>query len=98
MLELHVRGLVLHVALVLVELPHRLEVVDVALVEVFPLALGVAPFHVLGLGLVSHCHGMDFLELGDHGDHHVDENELGEDLHHKRSSPKIANLSGGLTG
>ena len=53
---------------------------------------------MLELGLVSHCHGMDFLELGDLEDHHDEESELVEDLHHKRSSPKIADLYGGLSG
>ena len=82
---------------------HHLEVLDIALVEIFALAplllaLVVAPFHVLVLGLVSHCHEMDFLELGDLGGRHVEENELVEDLHRKRSSPKIADLSGGLSG
>ena len=102
-LALHVRGLVLHGALVLVGLHHRLVVVDVALEEVFALApflvaLVVAPFHVLRLGLVSHCHGMDFLELGDLGDHHVEESELVEDFHHKRSSSKMADLYDDLSG
>ena len=60
--------------------------------------LGVASVHVLELGLVSHCHGMDFLELGDPEDDHVEEGELVADLHHKRSSPKIADLNGGLSG
>ena len=41
---------------------------------------------------------MDFLELGDLEDDHVEEGELMEDLHHKMSSPKIADLSGGLSG
>ena len=81
----------------------RLEVVAVALVEAFALAplvlaLVVAPFHVLELGLVSHCHGMDFLEHGDLGEHHVEVLELGEDLYHKTSRPKMADLSGGLSG
>ena len=69
------RVLELHDVLDLGGLHHRLEVLEVALVEVFGLAplllaLVVAPFHVLELGLVSHCHGMDFLELGDLEDHH----------------------------
>ena len=82
---------------------HLLEVLDVALVEVFALAplllelLG-ASVHVLELGLVSHCHGMDFLELGDLDDDHVEEGELMADLHHNRSSPKIADLYGDLSG
>ena len=74
-----------------------------ALVEAFALAplvlaLVVAPFHPLKLGLVSHCHGKDFLKLGDLEDHHVEGLELVEDLLRKRSSPKIADLSGGLSG
>ena len=93
---------VLHGALVLVGLHHHLEVLDVALVGVVlgprPLELGVSPFHLLELGLVIHCHGMDFLELGDLEDHHVEGHELVEDLHHKRSSPKIVDLSGGFSG
>ena len=81
----------------------HIEVLDVALAEVFALAplvlaLVVAPFHVLELGLVSHCHGMDFLELGDLEDRHIEESELVEDLHHKRSSPKIADLYSDLSG
>ena len=94
----------LHDALVLVELHHLLEVVDVALVEVFALApllhegLGVASIHVLKLGLVIHCHGMDFLELGELDDDHVEEGEFVVYLHHKRSSPKIADLYGDLSG
>ena len=81
----------------------RLEVVAVALVEAFALAplvlaLVVAPFHVLELGLVSHCHGMDCLENGDLGEHHGEGLELGEDLYHKMSSPKGVYLSGGLSG
>ena len=76
------------------------NVYDVVGVSLDPrrLVLGVSPFHVLGLGLVSHCLGMDFLELGDLGEQHVKESEHGEDLHHNRSSPKIANLSSGLSG
>ena len=103
-LELHGRGLVLHVALVLVEVHHRLEGLEVVLVEVFALApllhegLGVASVHVLELGLVIHCHGMDFLELGELDDDHVEEGELVVDLHHKKSSPKIADLYGDLSG
>ena len=97
------RVLELHDVLDLVGLHHQLEVLDVALVELFAptpllLALVVAPFHVLELGLVSHCHGIYFLELGDLGYLHVEGLELMEDLLHKRSSPKIADLSGGLSG
>ena len=102
-LELHVRGLVLHGALVLVELHHRLEGLDVVLVEVFSLAplllaLGVSPFHVLELGLLSRCHRKDFLEFGDLEELDIEGSELVEDLHHKRSSPKIADLYGNLSG
>ena len=103
-LELHGRGLVLHVAFVLVEVHHHLEGLEVVLVEVFALAplllegLGVSSVHVLELGLVSHCHRMDFLDLGDLEDDHVEEGELVADLHHKRSSPKIAELYGDLSG
>ena len=82
---------------------HHLDVLDEALVEVFALAplllaLGILPLHVLELGLVSHCHGMDFLENGDLGGHHVEGLELGEDLYHKMSIPKSVDLSGGLSG
>ena len=65
------RGLVCDGAFVLVGLHRCLEVLDVALVEVAlgprRLVLGVSLFHVLGLGLVIHCLGKDFLELGDLG-------------------------------
>ena len=81
----------------------RLEVVAGARVEAFVLAslvlaLVAAPFHVLGLGLVSHCHRMDFLELGDLEVLDVEGLELVEDLYHRRSSPKSVDLSGGLSG
>ena len=43
-----------------------LVVDDVAVVVLDPwlLVLGIAPAHVLKLGLVGHCHGTDFLALG----------------------------------
>ena len=103
-LVLHVRGLVLHVALVLVEVHHRREGLGVVLVEVFALApllhegLGVASIHVLELDLVIHCHGMYFLELGELNYDHIKEGELVMDLHHKKSSLKIADLYGDLSG
>ena len=48
----------------------RLEIVDVddmvgVALDPWCLALDVSPFHLLGLGLANHCHGIDFLELGD---------------------------------
>ena len=97
------RVLELHNVLDHVGSHHRLEVLGVLLVVVFYLApllhaLVVAPYHALELDLVSHCDGMDFLELGDLGDHHVEESELVGDLLRKRSSPKIADLSGSLSG
>ena len=54
--------------------------------------------HVLDLSLVSHCHGMDFLELGDLEVLDVEGLELVEDLYHRGSSPKSVDLRGGLSG
>ena len=62
------------------------------------LFLGDEVVRALKDSLANHFHGMDFLELGDLEDHHVVESRLVEDLHHKMSSPKIADLYGDLSG
>ena len=84
----------LHDFVALAVLHHHREMLDVDDVVVVALdpwlvVLGVAPSHVLELGLVGHFHGIDFLELGD-----IKCRRIKEDLPRKKSMPTSGDLSG----
>ena len=92
--------LVLHDFVALARVHRCLKMVDVddvvgVALDHWHLVIGVSPFHVLGLDLANHCHGMDFLELGELESTRREEMELEEDSHRKKSMPTSGDLSGG---
>jgi hypothetical protein len=91
--------LVPHGVVVLAEVHRHLGHLGVGTVELafgpWHLGLGTDVIRALEGGLVTHCHGMDFVELDDHHDRRDDENMLVEDFCGKKNA-KSVDLSGAV--